>query len=88
MSGSTVQVMESWQRLPREVVESPPWGFPAWMWSAVGVPAAAGLGLDGPEVPANLNQSVILWRYQNLSIYLLKYVYMVWESRPHLVPFQ
>lgn len=88
MSGSSVQLMESWQRVPREVVESPPWGFPAWTWSAVGVPAGAGLGPDGSEVPANLNQSVILWRYQNLSIYLLKYMYMVLESRPHLFPFQ
>jgi len=55
--------MEHWHRLSREVVE-PPWppSKAVWMWfghPALVVPAGAGVGLGGPEVPANLSHSRI-----------------------------
>ena len=53
-----VQVMEHWHRLPKEVMESPPWRS-CKICGDVGLGPLPWVGQMDPEVPSNLSHSVI-----------------------------
>ena len=93
-----VRVREPWHMLPRQAVGSPPWGSPKTPGfgpgqPALGVPAWAGVGPDGPRGPCqpqpfggSVISCVACWQSQSVPCCASKLRYFTLKSQVWQIP--